>query len=149
MSLSLRAPAGLAAASKAALPRRARPAALTCRAVASGPAKSKAPKDSLDALIAEAIVHPPEQHSSSSSDGEELYAGPDVEAKLTALRALLDYASHTLDKAGPPPALQLAMRQLEMRIVEKLEKRVSAAHELGQLQKLVEAARYVEDEARD
>ena len=37
----------------------------------------------------------------------------------------------------------------QMRIVEKLEKRVSAAHELGQLQKLVEAARYVEDEARD
>lgn len=60
---------------------RARPAALTCRAVASGPAKSKAPKDSLDALIAEAIVHPPEQHSSSSSDGEELYAGPDVEVR--------------------------------------------------------------------
>ncbi len=37
----------------------------------------------------------------------------------------------------------------QMRIVEKLEKRVSAAHELGQLQKLVEASRYVEDEARD
>ena len=36
-----------------------------------------------------------------------------------------------------------------MRIVEKLEKGVSAAHELGQLQALVEASRFVEDEARD
>ncbi|PRW57683.1 site-specific tyrosine recombinase [Chlorella sorokiniana] len=147
MALSLRAPAGLAA-SKTALPRRARTAALTCRAVATGPIRPPAPKDSLDVLIAEAIVHPPEQHA-GNGNGAQLLASADVEARLTALRSLLDYAAHDLHKTGPPPALQLAMRHLEMRIIEKLEKRVSAARELGQLQQLVEASRYVEDEARD
>lgn len=48
-------------------PQRARPAALTCRAVAAGPIKPAAPKDKLDALIAEAIAHPPgKQHSNGN-----------------------------------------------------------------------------------
>ncbi len=66
---------------------RARSAALTCRAVATGPARPAAPKDNLDALIAEAIVHPPEQHASNFSDGVPLFAGPDVEVRFITLCA--------------------------------------------------------------
>lgn len=66
---------------------RARSAALTCRAVATGPTRPTAPKDNLDALIAEAIVHPPEQHASNFSDGVPLFAGPDVEVRFITLCA--------------------------------------------------------------